>query len=186
MLNNFILASASPRRVELLKKIVPDFTTVATDVDETILPGESTRDATRRLATLKARAGFTPGSTTLGADTLVTLDGVIYGKPTTREAAREMLFQLAGKTHTVITSWCLKTDAAEIVGSDETHVTFRFLAFGEIEAYMAMCDPTQFAGAYAIQGAGRDFVEEIEGDLETVIGLPTSKILDAIKHASHH
>lgn len=175
-MSNLILASASPRRVELLKKIVSDFVIVPADIDETLQKNESATAATRRLALAKARKSHVAGATTLAADTLVELDGLVFGKPYDRDEAREMLFALSNQTHAVVTSWCAKTDADEYVETDIAHVTFRMLAFNELESYLAMTDPTSYAGAYAIQGYGKHFIEAVEGDYETVVGLPTARV----------
>jgi len=175
-LSNIILASGSPRRVELLQKITSDFEVIPANVDETLLPGETAIAATERLATEKARASHVTGKITLGVDTLGELEGVPLGKPRNKDVAREMLLSMSGKMYTVVTGWCIKTDEKEIISHDITQVTFRLISFGEIEAYLAMNDPTKYAASYAIQDAGRDFVEEIDGDIETVIGLPTQRI----------
>jgi len=179
-MSNIILASSSPQRIELLRSIIPDFDVISANIDETLLPGETAIAATQRLAIAKARASHRAGASTLGVDTLGDLDGQPLGKPRDKDAAREMLFGMSGKMHTAITSWCLKTDKEEIIGHDSTQVTFRLISFGEIEAYLAMHDPTKYAAGYAIQGAGRDFVEEIDGDIETIIGLPLLQIQTAL------
>ncbi len=175
-ISNFILASASPRRAELLRSLIPEFEVIPADIDETLKAGETAIAATVRLATTKARASHRAGTTTLGVDTLCQLGTTVIGKPTSQSEARELLHRLSGETHTVVSSFCVKADTTEKTISATAEVTFRVLPLYEIEEYLASTDATQYAGGYAIQGAGRQFVERINGELETVIGLPVKEL----------
>ena len=182
-----ILASASPRRKELLERAGFALTIVPADVDETRLPDEGPADLVARLATLKAHAcldaygNLAPSETLIGADTIVWLDDDILGKPTDDADAVRMLRELSGRTHHVSTGVCLligETDhVRERVFVETSHVTFRSLADEEIRAYVATGEPLDKAGSYAIQGGARKFVERLEGDYDNVVGLPVKRVL---------
>lgn len=188
-----ILASSSPRRRELLEQIGVAYRVQAVDVDETPLAGESPRAFAERMALAKARAGWmaqSSGLPVLGADTVVTLDGVILGKPADRDAALHMLGRLSGNTHRVISAVALVHGDREAVRCAETRVRFRTLSPREISDYWDSGEPADKAGAYGIQGLGALFVEHIEGSYTGVVGLPlfeTGQLLEAfgVAHGGH-
>ncbi len=171
-----ILASSSPRRIELLKKLVEDFEIKPAEIEEHLDAKKSAAENTQRLSVGKARKSFEPSSLTLGFDTLGELDGIPFGKPRDKKKAVELLQKLSGKTHSVISSFCAKSDAEEMTGSEVTHVTFRELSNAEIEKYVQENPVEDYAGAYAVQGEAKKFVEKVEGEIETVIGFPLHSI----------
>jgi septum formation protein len=152
------------------------------DVDESIAPGEPAREAAQRLALAKARtaACARPGWTVLAADTLVTLEGLVLGKPADLAEARAMLEALAGQEHAVVTGWCLIHAGGERCGLAETGVRFRDLDAGEIAAYVASGEPMGKAGAYAVQGLGAALVAAVRGSYTNVVGLPLSEVVAAL------
>jgi septum formation protein len=171
------LASASPRRRELLAQIAVPCVTQIASIDETPLPGEQPEAYVERLARGKAHAGLAALSNStdavvLGADTAVVLDGQILGKPLDFEDFRRMLAGLSGRSHQVMTAVALvsrQAEAARVVCSD---VTFRYLSEAEICAYWASGEPCDKAGGYGIQGLAAIFVSRIEGSYSAVVGLP--------------
>jgi septum formation protein len=180
-----ILASSSPRRRELLDQIGVTYRVQPVAVDETPREGESPEAFARRMALEKARAGWMAQGTglpVLGADTVVTLDGVILGKPADRAEALHMLGRLSGSTHRVLSAVALKHGGREAVRLSETRVRFRTLAPEEIAAYWDSGEPADKAGAYGVQGLGALFVEHLEGSYTGVVGLPlyeTGQLLEA-------
>jgi septum formation protein len=187
-----ILASASPRRRELLEElgIVP--TIMTQDVDETPLDGEAPTHLVERLAMLKADAcaanlsGEQMGETVLAADTIVwSDDGDVLGKPSCPQEARETLRKLSGKTHHVSTGVCLVSFARGTRRSvsfvDTTSVSFHDLSDEQIDAYVRSGEPSDKAGSYGIQGRGRLLVASIEGDYYNVVGLPIARTMRALE-----
>lgn len=192
-----ILASASPRRAELLRQLGIDFTVSPAHVEEPLpRPGEELLQWVRKAAEDKARASAT-GMTSaprliLGADTVVVLpDSVdanaprfhgsgadILGKPVDAEDARRMLFKLSGREHMVLSGFALIAHPEGNIVSEvvETHVHFRQLTRREIDDYVASGEPLDKAGAYGIQGRGAVFITAIQGDYYTVVGLPLSRL----------
>jgi septum formation protein len=174
-----ILASASPRRQELLRNAGIPFTVQPANIDETPLPGESPHDCVERLARSKALAvsHSRPQDVVLGADTIVVVDGAILGKPRDPEDAVRMLRLLAGRTHKVITGVCLMALGAEPrTASETTLVTMSNIADEDIRAYIATGEPMDKAGAYAIQGMASRWIPRIEGDYGNVVGLPVALV----------
>jgi len=178
-----ILASASPRRAEILRNAGISFDAYATLVDETRRPGELRGDYVRRLALEKARAAAKAMTGSgeflfLGADTVVVADGEILGKPNSVDDARRMLQRLSGSTHEVHTGLALvrRWRALEGVVEEVTRVTFAPLSEKEIESYVATQEPFDKAGAYAIQGMGGRYVTRIEGCYFNVMGLPLARL----------
>jgi septum formation protein len=169
-----VLASASPRRLEMLGRLGLHFDMAPAHVDETILPGEDAGAAAQRLAGIKAAAvsAAYPGAAILAADTLVTTDGRILGKPEDDGQAKDMLQFLSGREHRVVTGFCLRADGQVDSGQAETKVRFRKLSTAEIEAYVATGEPRDKAGAYAVQGSGAALVEAVSGSYTNVVGLP--------------
>lgn len=169
-----VLASASPRRLEMLGRLGLHFDMAPAHVDEAILPGEDAGAAAQRLAGVKAAAvsAAYPGAAILAADTLVTTDGRILGKPENDAQAKDMLQFLSGREHRVVTGFCLRADGQVDSGLAETKVRFRKLSTAEIEAYVATGEPRDKAGAYAVQGSGAALVEAVSGSYTNVVGLP--------------
>ena len=173
-----ILASESPRRKELIKKITKEFTVIPANIDESVLhipacdlPGE--------LSKLKAYDVFAkyPNDKVLACDTVVILEGEIMGKPHTIEKAREMLHKLSGKKHVVISGYTIISKEKEVTRTVRTYVYFNKLSDELIEKYIATGSPMDKAGAYGIQDREFDLVNHIEGSFDNVIGLPTEDIL---------
>ncbi len=168
-----ILASASPRRRELLASLDLDFTVRPATVDETPNPGERPRDLVRRLAREKAEAGAQDGEWVLAADTIVVKDGDVLGKPADRTEARNMLERLQGRWHLVLTGVALRPpDGDTLHAVESTRVLFAELTPEQIAWYAATGEPDDKAGAYAVQGLGALFVSEIDGNYSNVVGLP--------------
>ncbi len=178
-----ILASGSPRRVEVLRSAGIHFEVVATHVDEARQPNEQAEELVRRLAEAKARraaraAGRDVPTIVVGADTAVVVDGLLLGKPASAEEAREMLRRLSGRTHSVITGLAAirLPDGAARTELETTRVSFALLTAEEVEDYVASGEPFDKAGAYAIQGCGGRFVTRVEGCYFNVMGLPLARL----------
>ena len=182
-----VLASASPRRQELLRNAGIPFTVQPADINETPLAGEAPRECAERLARTKALAVFqsNPQACVLGADTIVVVDDVILGKPRGAEDAARMLRLLSGRTHLVITGVCVVGPVASgqwsvasntKTASESTLVTFCELSDDEIRFYVATGEPMDKAGAYAIQGVASRWIPHIEGDYSNVVGLPVALV----------
>ena len=180
-----VLASASPRRRELLSLIGIDHVVHPANVDETMHDGEVPAEHALRLAVDKACAIARTHSddVVIGADTVVVLDGKVLGKPATPAIAREMLCALNGRTHTVITAVAVAYGGAIRQGAEEVAVTFRHLSDDEIDAYVATREGMDKAGAYGIQGYGATIVERIEGDYFAVMGLPLVRLVRQLAEA---
>ena len=178
-----VLASASPRRRQLLEMLHLPIIVQPADVQEVPLPREFPDAYARRLARDKARA--VPGRLVLGADTIVVLDDDILEKPTDADHAVEMLLRLQGRTHHVISAICLIADGVEHVHHDRTAVTFRPAERQWLRDYAATGEPLDKAGGYGIQGWGAALVERIEGDFFGVMGLPVRLVLQALDDAGY-
>ncbi len=178
-----VLASASPRRRELLTLIGIGHSVVPSNFDETMQPGEEPLGHALRLAAEKAAAvaGAHPDAVVIGADTVVVLDGEVLGKPPTHAAARETLLALNGRTHTVITAVAVAYGGAIRRGAEQVAVTFRRLDDDEIDAYVATGEGMDKAGAYGIQGFGATIVQRIEGDYFAVMGLPLVRLVGLLR-----
>ncbi len=175
-----ILASASPRRAELLTAARIPFETLPVDIDETPLPGETPDAHVRRLAAEKARAAAAqrPGATVLGADTVVVVDDRILGKPRDAADAAAMLRALSGRAHEVLTGVAVHGPSASptVIEIARTRVWFCPLSEQDISHYVASGEPLDKAGAYAIQGIASRFVERIDGSYSNVVGLPVALV----------
>ncbi len=173
-MTSIILASASPRRSELLAQICVPFSVQPAHIDETPKTAEAAGDYVERLAREKALAVAVnfPGKQVLGSDTSVVLGGVILGKPADTTEAKTMLARLSGKLHQVMTAIALAKGAHCESRLVITNVTFRELSQSEIDAYVATGEPMDKAGSYGIQGLGGIFVKEIKGSYSAVVGLP--------------
>ncbi len=170
-----ILASASPRRRELLATLGFDFRVVVPEIDETPRPDEKPRIFAERMAEEKACAVDGEGII-VAADTIVVQNETILGKPADAAQAREMLAALSGNTHEVVTSVCVKNAERTVVFSVGTEVGFRILTQTEIRRYVATGEPMDKAGAYAIQGGAAHMVRSINGSYTNVVGLPLCKL----------
>ncbi len=180
-----ILASKSPRRHHLLKKLlqeidfpVKDFEIQIPNIDESCKPNESPVESAVRLAKEKSLSVVAGENTIIiTADTIVVLDGKIFGKPKDKEDAIQMLNDLSGKTHEVITGFCIINTKAQIITDhDSSQVTFRKLDKKEIEDFVDTGIPMDKAGAYAVQEDTHNFIAKIDGSYTNVMGLPTEKI----------
>jgi septum formation protein len=169
-----VLASASPRRFELLARVGLRPEVVPADVDESVQDGETPEAYVERLARDKAAAVASrrPEALVLAADTAVVLDGRILGKPVDRNDALAMLTRLSGRTHQVFTGVAAVSDGQAFAALEVAQVTFGVLTRVDLEWYLGTGEPFDKAGGYGLQGAGGVFVERIEGDPTTVIGLP--------------
>jgi septum formation protein len=182
-----ILASASPRRQELLRNAGIPFTVQPADIDETPHPNESPRDCAERLAREKALAVFQsqPQNYVLGADTIVVIDNMILGKPRDAADAARTLRLLSGRTHAVITGVCVVSPHASKpepqTTSETTLVTMCAISDDEIRDYIATGEPMDKAGAYAIQGLASRWIPRIEGDYSNVVGLPVALVYAMVR-----
>lgn len=177
MTRNLILASASPRRRELLDNAGIVFSVRPANVVERRGENEGPEEYVKRLAEEKARAARQyPHEWVLGADTTVVVDGFVLEKPGDRDEATAMLSRLQGRTHEVITGICLLTPGGQVVDRAITKVCFRPMTPQEIDDYAATDEPYDKAGGYAIQGLASKFVESIEGCYFNVVGLPVSLV----------
>ena len=185
MTPEIVLASASPRRTELLALSGILFTVVPADICEDALPGEAPVDHVIRLSREKAVAVSekTDGRFFIGADTIVALDGAILGKPVDAADAMRMLSGLSGRDHEVITGFTVfdKASGIHISRSVCTEVTFKKLAETEIASYIATGCPMDKAGPYAIQGGAVHFVRSINGSYTNVIGLPMTELYEVLQ-----
>ncbi|MFN0151031.1 MAG: Maf family protein [bacterium] len=176
-----VLASRSPRRREILETLGVPVRTAPAEIDETFLPGEDPAAGASRVASLKVAAVRREfgGALILGADTVVVVDGAVFGKPAGDADARRMLRTLAGRSHRVVTGIALaRGDGATRVAAESTQVVFRDLTDREIDEYVATAEPLDKAGAYGIQGQGALLVREVRGDYLNVVGLPLYRLLE--------
>jgi septum formation protein len=184
--DHLILASTSPQRRSILEQLGIPFEVVAPDYVEDDPPDADPVELVRRHAEGKARSVHLQGRVTLGVDTTVVLDGRVYGKAADRDAARHMLNELSGRTHTVVSGLCLLGLGEELVGHELTDVTFRLLRADLVETYLASEEWEGRAGAYAIQGLGGRLVERIQGDYLNVVGLPGALLVSLLEsHAAN-
>ena len=182
------LASQSPRRRELLRQIGVRHAVISASIPEQPAPEESALDYVQRLAREKAAAGYEqliqknlPLAPVLGADTLGLLDGDILEKPRDQAHAGQMLRQLSGRTHQVITAVALHSSTRQALRLSITDVTFRKLCDAEITAYWLTGEPQDKAGSYGIQGLGAVFVKEIRGSYSCVVGLPIEATCELLR-----
>ena len=174
---DLFLASASPRRQEVLQRMGVRFDTLSQHADERLNPEETPEVFVVRLALEKARSGLAArpagaGQPVLGADTAVVVDDDVLGKPADQAEAQAMLSRLSGRTHRVVTGVALADGEHEATRLSLSMVTLRELAPAEIDAYWASGEPADKAGGYAIQGRGGVFIEQLEGSWSGVMGLP--------------
>jgi len=176
-----ILASASPRRRDLLTLIGIDHEVRPANIDESLLPGESAREHGERLARQKASAIEEDDAVVIGSDTIVVVDGDILGKPRDHAHAAEMLRRLSGRTHTVMTGVAVSWRGKLVSGLEEVDVTFRSLSDDEIARYIGTAEPMDKAGAYGIQGYGATIVDRVDGDYFAVMGLALNRLVQLMR-----
>lgn len=185
------MASASPRRADLLRAAGFVFDVIPTDVDERVRHGESPAQYVRRLAAEKSAAamGIAPAlqperparqQIILGADTTVVVEGEILGKPRDDEEVAAMLRRLSGRWHEVLTGISLRSGASEVGRVESTRVQFASLAPADIDWYVRSREGRDKAGAYAIQGLASRFIPRIEGSYANVVGLPVSAVIELL------
>ncbi|HET6488301.1 MAG TPA: Maf family protein [Syntrophales bacterium] len=180
-----ILASASPRREEMLRLLGLRFSILHSNVDEAPSTGEQPEHYALRLSEAKARAvaGMRPGHWILGADTIVTIDDELLGKPRTTDEARCMIRKLSGREHTVITAFTLVNSEREEVirRAVASQVRFKDVPEDEVAWYVATDEPYDKAGGYAVQGKASFLISEIHGSWTNVVGLPLCEVVEALK-----
>lgn len=185
-MRKIILASSSIRRKEILEKIGLDFEVHPSSYEEDMSHTKDPRELAEFLSIQKAKnlvCKFRDDDVIIiGADTLISCDGEIYGKPHTPERAKEMLQAMSGRSHEVITGYALiETRTMKIIsGAESTRVFFKKLNEAEIDRYIATGEPLDRAGAYAIQEKGEFLVDKIEGDYDNIIGLPSARIIESL------
>src|SRR4030042_1786297 len=182
---HFILASASPRRKELLRSVSLKFKTIPAHVNEDYLDGENPNQHVRRLSAQKALliSENNPDAWVLGADTIVVIDGQILGKPKNKAQANKMLLKLSGRTHKVYTGFTIARRAVSIRKTKviQSVVQFKEISAQEIEWYISCKEPYDKAGGYAAQGKGAYFIKSVLGSYTNVIGLPLCAVLGELK-----
>lgn len=182
MAGKLILASQSPRRIELMRLITPDFEVRPSHFDEGGVTADTPAGLASALALGKARAaGALPEDIVIGCDTVVACGGRVFGKPKTRGEARRMLTALSGGVHSVVTGVCVLHRGGTERFTCETEVTFFPLREEEIEAYIRTDEPYDKAGGYGIQGRGGLFAERIDGDYYNVVGMPLSRLYRVLR-----
>ena len=178
-----ILASASPRRRELLSLLLEEFDCCSADIDETPISDELPEDYVLRMAVEKASAVKNERGVIIGSDTVVVLSGNILQKPASVEDARGMLSALSGQTHQVMTAVAILINGELMTTVSTTEVTFAPLEKSLIEAYLATDEPWDKAGAYGIQGIAGSFVRRIDGSYSSVVGLPLCETRELLEGA---
>jgi septum formation protein len=173
-----VLASASPRRADLLRAAGIAFEIVPVDIDERFQPAERPERAVARLAEAKATAAAVvqPDAVVLGADTTVVIDGEVLAKPASAADAARMLRLLSGRHHEVLTGICLFSRGRCLVRVETTRVRMSRLSDEEIKWYVSTAEPFDKAGAYAVQGLASRFVDRIDGSYSNVVGLPIASV----------
>lgn len=181
---NLVLASASPRRADLLRSAGLSYTILSATIDEAPLPGEESEELVKRLSLAKAEVVSSEQSdaVVLAADTIVEHDGEILGKPTDEEHAFEILSALSGDSHEVMTGFTLISPEGRVhTEVVVTAVEFREISEDELRAYISSGDPMDKAGAYGIQSGAAGFVKRITGSYTNVVGLPLAEVIQALK-----
>lgn len=185
-----VLASRSPRRIELLRRVGYEPLVVPADIDETQLVGESAVDYVMRLSRQKAEATAArhsetqfPDAVVIGADTCVELDGMVHGQPTDLADAERTLRTLSGRTHNVHTAVTVLAGGAANTFVDTARVTLQPLSEHLLAWYLATGEPFGKAGAYAVQGHGGVLVTRVQGSMSTVVGLPLRQTVEALRAA---
>ena len=177
-----ILASASPRRKELLERDNVPFCIIKSDVIENIEPGLSPKEVVKHLSKIKACDVFDkhPNDFVIGADTIVVIDDLILGKPKDRNDARRMLSLLKGRAHSVMTAVTFASSNEIKTILSESRVYFNDISEEEINDYIDTAEPYDKAGAYAIQGMAAKFISHIDGDYNTIVGFPIDLVIEEL------
>lgn len=176
---NVVLASQSPRRQELIKLIFENFRVLPADCDETLPEGMGAKTAVEYLSKIKNSASAKAAgkdSLVISADTVVSVDDIILGKPVDKSDARRMVTLLSGRTHQVYTGVTISFNGKSVTFSEKTDVEFYNLTNAEIEEYINSPEPYDKAGSYAIQGRGGLLIKGIKGDYYNVVGLPVARL----------
>lgn len=181
--NDVILASQSPRRKILLKRIFPEFRIIKSNVEETFPEDRPKGEVSLYLAEKKAEniAKNFPNSLIIACDTSVILEEHIFGKPANREEAENMLRMLSGKTQKVVSGVCCILGEKRIRLNSVSYVTFYDISDDEISAYCQTDEPYDKAGAYAVQGLASKFIKNIDGSFDSIVGLPVAEIYQELK-----
>jgi septum formation protein len=182
---HLVLASASPRRADLLAGVGLRFAVRPSHIDESPRPGEQPAAMVERLAREKAQAVAHPGELVVGADTTVVVDGHMLGKPADDDEATAMLRRLAGRAHEVLTGVAVVEDGRVASGVEASRVAFAPLDEEEIAWYVATGEPLDKAGAYAIQGRGGLLVTSVDGNYSNVVGLPLPLVYRLLRELGH-
>ncbi|MBP3892395.1 MAG: septum formation inhibitor Maf [Solobacterium sp.] len=187
-MKQLILASASPRRQELLEKCGYPFLVDVANIDESINPSLGLSREIMRISKEKAKVVLArhQDAVVIGSDTIVTLENEVLGKPQDEKDAVRMLKMLSGQTHQVITGLCILSSKKEFVGVSVSDVTFEILSEEEINRYVETKEPLDKAGAYAIQGIASRYIKEIHGDYYAIMGLPVSLVYEELKNLSEY
>lgn len=181
-MTEIILASASPRRIELIKTVVGECKCIPADIDESAPDGISVEQLPQYLAEQKAKeiSKSFPEAVVIGCDTVVVIDGEALGKPKNKADAAQMLSRLSGRIHKVITGVYIAKSEGSRGFSEVTDVEFRALSQDEIDGYVVSGEPMDKAGAYGIQGDGAVLVKRINGDFYNVVGLPVARLKEEL------
>ena len=179
--DHLVLASTSAQRLAILEQLAIPFEVVAPEYVEDDPPDAEPTELVRRHAEGKARSVHADGCVTLGVDTTVVLDRRVYGKASVAEGAAQMLAELSGRTHTVVSGLCLLGAGEDVIAHERTDVTFRLVSAEAIASYVASGEWEGRAGAYAIQGLGGRLVERIDGDYLNVVGLPGALLVSILE-----
>lgn len=180
----YILASASPRRKELLKKIIPDFKIITSNIDESYSETMDKMSVAEFLATKKALSVYenNKDDIVIGSDTVIVYNNKIYGKPVNKTDAKNMLKTFSNKTHYVVTGVCVVSQKRTLSFSSISKVTFYELSDDEIDEYLSDDEYKDKAGSYAIQGKASLFIKNIDGDYNSIMGLPISELNRILKN----
>ncbi len=179
--DHLVLASTSAQRRAILEQLAIPFEVVSPEYVEDDPPDAEPTELVRRHAEGKARSVHADGRVTLGVDTTVVLDRRVYGKASVAEGAAQMLAELSGRTHTVVSGLCLLGAGEDVIAHERTDVTFRLVSAEAIASYVASGEWEGRAGAYAIQGLGGRLVERIDGDYLNVVGLPGALLVSILE-----
>ncbi len=179
--DHLVLASTSAQRRAILEQLAIPFEVVSPQYVEDDPPDAEPTELVRRHAEGKARSVHADGRVTLGVDTTVVLDRRVYGKASVAEGAAQMLAELSGRTHTVVSGLCLLGAGEDVIAHERTDVTFRLVSAEAIASYVASGEWEGRAGAYAIQGLGGRLVERIDGDYLNVVGLPGALLVSILE-----
>lgn len=182
---NVVLASQSPRRQELIKLIFENFRVLPADCDEILPEGMGAKTAVEYLSKIKNSASAKAAgkdSLVISADTVVSVDDIILGKPVDKSDARRMVTLLSGRTHQVYTGVTISRNGKSVTFSEKTDVEFYSLTNAEIEEYINSPEPYDKAGGYAIQGTFAKHIKGINGDYYNVVGLPISRLYRELKN----